>query len=241
MKRNSLLASLILLSASALAADSPKADVTAAAKKLSDQSSYSWKSSTENAAAAQGGGGRFRPGPTEGKTEKGSTFLSMVRGENTTEAYLKGGKGAVKLQDGWKSLTEASADDGGGGFNPGRFLALTLQNYRLPAAEAEELAGKSKDLKAADGVVSGDLTEEGAKSFLAFRGFGGNAPEISGAKGSVKFWVKDGALTKYQYTVQGNIKFGDNDREVNRTTTVEIKDIGSTTVTVPEAAAKKLT
>jgi len=85
------------------------------------------------------------------------------------------------------------------------------------------------------------LTEEGAKSLLTFGPpRGGNAPEISGAKGSVKFWVKDGALSKIQFNVQGKLSFNGNDRDVDRTTTVEIKDVGSTKVDVPEDAKKKL-
>jgi hypothetical protein len=96
-------------------------------------------------------------------------------------------------------------------------------------------------LKSADGVISGDLTEEGAKSLLTFGGRGGGGgPEISGAKGSVKFWVKDGVLTKMETKVQGRMSFNGNDRDIDRTTTTEFKDIGTTTVNVPEDAKKKL-
>jgi len=56
----------------------------------------------------------------------------------------------------------------------------------------------------------------------------------------VKFWVKDGVLSKYQYNVQGTMNIGGNDREINRTTTVEIKDVGTTKLTVPDEAKKKL-
>src|SRR5439155_13884138 len=91
-------------------------------------------------------------------------------------------------------------------------------------------------------AYSGDLTEDGAKSLLTFggRGGGGNAPEISGAKGAVKFWVKDGVLSKYEFKVQGKVSFNGNDRDIDRTTTVEIKDVGTTKVNVPEEAKKKL-
>ena len=76
---------------------------------------------------------------------------------------------------------------------------------------------------------------------LTFGGRGGsNAPEVSGAKGSAKFWVKDGMLSKFEFNVQGTVSFNGNDREVNRTTTIEIKDVGSTKVSVPEEAARKL-
>ena len=82
---------------------------------------------------------------------------------------------------------------------------------------------------------------EGAKSQLMFRGRGGgNGPEISGAKGSVKVWVKDGLIAKYEIMVKGTVSFNGNDRDIDRTTTVEIKDIGSTKVEVPEEAKKKL-
>src|SRR5207249_5303216 len=85
-------------------------------------------------------------------------------------------------------------------------LARMLRNFKVPAAQAEDLAGKVKDLKSADGVYSGDLTEEGAKSLLTFGPpRGGNAPEVSGAKGSVKFWVKEGELSKIKFTVQGKV------------------------------------
>ncbi len=74
-----------------------------------------------------------------------------------------------------------------------------------------------------------------------FGGRGGaNAPEISGARGSVKFWVKDGLLSKYEIKVQVEVCFNGNDRDVDRTTTVEIKDIGSTKVQVPADAKKRL-
>ena len=59
-------------------------------------------------------------------------------------------------------------------------------------------------------------------------------------QGTAKFWVKDGVLSKYQTKVKGTVSFNGNDRDVDRTTTVEIKDIGSTKVTVPDEAQKKL-
>jgi hypothetical protein len=167
----------------------------------------------------------------------------MTRGDNVIEAVVKGGKGAIKTPEGWQSLAEAAEGDGGGGQNPGRFLGRMLQNFKAPAAEAEELVAKAKDLKKDGDAYSGDLTEEGAKALLTFggRGGGGNAPEISGAKGSVKFWAKDGVLSKYEYKVQGTVSFNGNDRNVDRTTTVEIKNIGSTKVEVPDDARKKIT
>jgi len=134
----------------------------AAAKKLGEQKSYSWKTTVVVPEGSQ-----FRPGPTEGKTEKdGYTSLSMSFGDNTTEAVIKGEKGAAKMEGEWRSLADMAQDSG----QPGAFMARRLQNYRTPAMEAEEIAGKTKDLKKEGDAFSADLTEEGAKDLLRFRG-----------------------------------------------------------------------
>ena len=240
MKRNILLGTMSLLAGSLIAADpSPKDDVTSAAKKLADQSSYSWKTTVT---VPEGGGGRFRPGPSEGKTEKdGFTWFSMTMRDNTTEFVMKGDKAAVKTPDnGWQSKAEATAGSDEPG--PAMFLARMLENFKTPAAQAEDHTAKVKEFKKDGDMFSGDLTEDGAKELLTFgrRRGGGEGPSVSDAKGSAKFWVKDGVLSKYEINVQGKVTFGGNERDVNRTTTVEIKDVGTTKVSVPEEAAKKL-
>ena len=166
-------------------------------------------------------------------------MLKMTRGENTTEAVVKGKKGAIKTEDGWVSLETAAEGDGQ---NPTRFIARRLQTFKAPAEEAQELAGKVKELKKEDDAWSGELTEAGVKEIFARgpRRQGADAPNPSDAKGNVKFWTKDGVLTKYQYNVQGTMEFNNNEVKVNRTTTVEVKDVGKTKVEVPEEAKKKL-
>jgi hypothetical protein len=133
---------------------------------------------------------------------------------------------------------EATSGDPG----PATFIARRMQNFKGPVAQAEDLTGKVQELKKDGDTYAGDLTEEAAKSQLMFggRAGGGNGPEISGAKGSVKFWVKDGLLSKCEIKVKGSVSFNGNDRQVDRTTTIEIKDIGSTKIEVPAEAKKKL-
>ncbi len=233
MKQTIPFGTLALLAASLIAANAaPKDDVTSAAKKLADKDNYSWKQTSENAGAGFGGA------TSEGKIEKdGYLWLSMTMRDNTVEAVKKGDKGAVKTADGWQSLSEATSGDPG----PATFIARRMENYKAPAAQVEDLASKVKDLKQDGNTYSGDLTDEGAKSQLMFGGRpGGGGPEISGAKGSVKFWVAEGVLSKYQIKVQGKVSFNGNDRDVDRTTTVEIKDIGSTKIQIPDEAKKKL-
>jgi len=241
MKKNLLLIATLLLAGSLLPASAaPKDDVTAAAKKLADDGNYSWKTTIATPQGGQGQGGRNR-GPTDGKTSKdGISYIKMTTGENTTEAYLKGDKAVATNPDGgWQTLDEMANSEG-----RGRFMVGTLRNFKAPAVQATELAADAKDLKKDGDAYVSDLTEERAKALLSFRGGrgggGGEPPAVSNAKASVKFWVADGKLTKYEFKVTGKVSFNGNDRDVDRTTTVEIKDIGTTKIEVPEDVKKKL-
>jgi len=233
------------LAAALMAAGNPdaKADLKAAAKKLQDAGGYSW---TSSAKSEGGGGNRPQAGPTEGKVDKdGVVWIKTTRGDNSTEAFLKGEKSAIKSAEGWKAGSDYQAAPGGGQGqrrDPAVGMARRLRNFKAPAVQADELVDKVGELKdEGDGVFSGALTEEGAKALMTFGGRpGGNGPEISDAKASAKFWIKDGALLKYEVHTQGKISFNNNDREIDRTTTVEFKDAGSTTVEVPEDAKKLL-
>jgi hypothetical protein len=225
----------MLTAGSVVGADtSLKEDVTAAAKKLGEKPSYSWKTTVTVPEGAQ-----FRPGPTEGKTEKaGATHLTMSFGDNTTQVVMQGEKTAVTTPDGgWQSLAELDNAEG-----PARFWGMMIRNVKAPAAQAADLVADTKDLKKDGDLCGGELTEDGAKKLLTFRrrADSGDGPTVSDAKGSVKFWIKDGVLAKYEFKVSGKVTFNNNERDVDRTTTVEIKDVGTTKVVVPDEAKKKL-
>jgi hypothetical protein len=235
MKKNLLFSVTLALAGSLLAAEpGPKDDVLAAVTKLGDQPNYSWKSTI-----VVPEGSRFRPGPTEGKTEKnGFTELAMSFGDRNVQAFLKDNKGAVSNRDGgWQSLADLKNSEGAA-----RFLAGILENFKTPAMQAAELVASTKELKKEGDSYSGELSKEGAETLLTFRGrAGGNdGPTVSNATGSIKFWLKDGAVSKFETKASGKVSFGGNDRDVDRTTTVEIKDVGTTKVDVPEAAKNKL-
>lgn len=223
-----------------LNAAEPKEEVKAAAAKLSSAGGYSWTATTT---VPEGGQGRnFRAGPTNGKVDKdGLMHVTSTRGENTTEVVGKGEKFAVKTDNGWKTPEELEADSGGD--NRGRFRGMAARNTRPPAADVERLLAGVKSLTKEGDAYAGELTEQGAKDLASFGrrgGGGGQAPEISGAKGNVKFWVKDGVLSKYEYSVKGSMSFNGNDMNIDRTTTVEIKEVGKTTLSVPDDAKKKV-
>ena len=232
MKKSILFGTLALLAGPLIAADSsPKDDVIGAAQKLAATASYSWNQTVVVPESAQ-----FKPGPTDGKTEKGgATYVKMSFGDNTTEIVMQGDKAAVTDPDGdWQSITNLENDSEG----PGRFLVGMVRNFRAPAAQATNLVASVKELKKDGDVYAGDLTEDGAKELLTFRRGGGAT--VSNPKGSVKFWVKDGQLSKYEYAVQGKVDFNGNEVDVDRDTTVVIKDVGATKVVVPDGAKKVL-
>jgi hypothetical protein len=235
MKTIAWISGFALLAGPLIAADSTaKDELTKAAKALAEKPNYSWKTTVEVPEGTQ-----FRPGPTEGKTEKGGcTCVSITFGDNTTKAVIQGEKAAVTDRDGnWQSASELANAEG-----PGRFVGLMVRNLPKPADQAIELAGQTKELKKDGEVYSGELTEEGAKALMRFRrrGAGDGGPTVVSAKGSVKFWVKDGVLQKLEHKVDGSMDFNGNEVEIKRTTTTEIKDVGTTKVEVPEGAKAKL-
>ena len=236
MKR-CLLAPIALSALVVVALADAKEDVKAAAKKVTDAPAYTWTTTTEIE------GAQWTPATITGKALKGGpAVITSERDGQVTTAVVHGEKGAVKTDDGWKTAEELrNAGGGGGGGGRGGRGALVLRT-RPPADEAARIADKAKELKAADGVVSGDLTEEGAKE-LATQGrarAGGQAIEARNAKGSVKYWIKDGQLSKMQLKVAATMTVNGEDRDMARTTTYEIKDVGSTTVAVPDDAKKAL-
>jgi hypothetical protein len=238
--------SLLLGLASALSAAEPKETAKAALKALCDKPNYSWTLTIET------DGAQRQPNPIKGMTEKdGCTCICMESNNGMVEAVIKGDQRILKTDEGWKTAAElraAAQAGGGGGANRGAFLGRALLNTRTPTALVEELLGKIKELKAGDGgVLSADIPEEAAKDLLTFgRGRGAQAgqtppPAPRNAKGALKLWVKDGLLAKIETKVQGTVTGRDQqERDVVRTSTIEIKDVGTTKVKVSDEAKKKL-
>ncbi len=231
-----LLIGLIGLIAGTLSAadSSPQDKLTTATKQFGDKPNYSWTATTK-----EGDGSPGRVGPIEGKAEKGGlVYLSFSVGAVPVEVYMNGQKGAAKATEGWQTFDEIAQTSG-----TAAAIVRYLRVYQAPAAESAALSGKVKELKEGDGVLSGDLKEEAAKEWLergARRREGQEPPKIENPKGSVKFWLQNGALAKYEVNIQGKVTAGEREFDVNRTTTVEIKDAGSTKLEVPAEAKQKM-
>jgi hypothetical protein len=217
----------------------PKDELKAAVKKLADEGNYTWTRKIE---------GGFGFGANEGKTEKGGpTAFSFKMQDNSYEVVIKGDKAAAKGNAGWASADELAkeAEGGGNGFSPERMLSMMIKNFETPVAQAATLADKVSAVTKSDDVYTAELSPEAAKDLLTFRRRGANnanAPqvEVKDPKGTLKCWVKDGTLSKMELNLKGNVSFNGNERDVNRTTITEFKDVGSTKVTVPDEAKAKL-
>ena len=222
--------SCLVAATTPIAAADAKSEVTDAIKKLKTQPNYSWTMTPKT----EGSETASRQGPIEGKTEKGGvTWIKGSSGDNSFEALIKGSKYAVNYTGEWTAIDEE--DEGTAR------IARRLKPFKDILESAEELVSKSKEMtKSADGSYAGDLTADGAKEI--FGRLGRRAAESTDASGSAKYWVSDGVLKKFESTVKGKFTVGEEKKEVNvsRTVTVEIKDVGTTKLSVPEEATKKL-
>ena len=175
-------------------------DVKAAAKKLGEADNYTWLQTTKVPADAQ-----FQPQPVNGKADKdGTVDYKTSFFNNEMHAVIKGEKAAMLGQEGnWQSLDELSNNEG-----PGRFMASLIRGIEAPSVQVAEIAATVEGWKSEDGALSGELTKEGAIGLMRWGGRNNsNGPEIFGAVGDAKFWIKDGALVKYQYHVEGLMEF----------------------------------
>ena len=227
-----MLAVVLLTSVWSIRADT-QTEIKQAIKKLEGRPNYSWiatPKSDEGTTPAQ------RQGPIEGKTErKGFTYFRFVLGEDTVEAAFKGAKSAIRSEGVWESESEMIGQRA--------WIARRLKAFKPLADEAEELLEKTRALKKEGAnLYSGDLDPEAVKEMLLLRSReGGQNRETAGAKGSVRFWIQNGVLAKYEFNLRGRLVSPTQQTfDINRTTTVEIKDVGSTRVEIPDQAKKKL-
>jgi hypothetical protein len=233
MHRIAAFSAVVAFSGSLLAAESNhKDEVLEASRKLAE-TSYTWRTTMDFPEGA-----RFRPGPTEGKTEKGGpALMTMPLGDSIVQAAIAGDKAAMQTDEGWQTSSEMDTAPGSG-----RARAIMLRNTKLPADQAAELVAAAKSIQKDREVYSAELTQEGARTLMSyeFRARLGGVPTIHNPAGAVKFWISNGVLTKYAFDLKGSMTIKKDDLRLDRTTTVEITEVGATKVELPAGAKKKL-
>ncbi len=211
-------------------------ELAKATKKASEMESYSFKTDTK----IDGKGGKgLAPAAVEGRFQKDQPASFKLQG---TEAFRKTGVLVVKEGEAWKRLDRKKGEKP----QKGQVSLLVLGSVKLPH---EELADFEKNFekseKAVEGettVYTGPLTADAART-LASSGdkAAGKGRASLAYTGSARVWVnKDGAIAKYELTLKGKGTVKDKEVEVGITRTVELTEIGTTKVEVPEGAKKAL-
>jgi hypothetical protein len=208
------------------------AQVTEAIAKLKAVANYSWTCTLK---AVDSG---FDIGPVKGQAgQDGFARMSQDINGNSIEIVLKADNVAFKGQDGWQIISNSADREAS--------LAADLARNGAAAREAEITLGYVNELKALDGGAwEGDLTTNGAADLMSFGPRGHSAengfPPPKNAKGSVKFWVKDGLLVKYETHLHGTFAFVDIENEMDESRSVEIQDVGTTKMDIPAEVRTKL-
>jgi hypothetical protein len=231
--KNRFLAALTLLTSTALLCAEPTAtdQANSALAKLKDAPNYSWTMEVKIP------GLPFEPGVLKGLAEKdGYAQISQELGDWTLDAVFKGPKVAMKVDNHWQA---PDPSDG-----RAMMMAGLIARYGTPVHEMEVLMKSAGNLKGGDdGMLSGDLTEQGAKDALTFHSPGdAQRPPPKNARGTLKIWIKDGALTKFESHVEGMVQFNDDGDPQNfsMTRTLQFKDVGTTKADFPAEAKQKI-
>jgi hypothetical protein len=235
MNKALIIASIALLARALSAAESsPQAQIASATKQLAEKPNYSWTTTMK-----EGDGSPSRIPSIDGKVNKdGLTYLSFEIGGIPIEVYMNGQKGAAKALEGWQTFDEVAQSS-----STAAAVVRFLRSYKAPAAEAAALGGTLKNVKETEGAISGELPEDATKERLLFgarRREGQEPPKIENPKGSVKLWLTNGIPAKFETHIQGKVTAGEREMDVDRITTVEFKDAGTTKLELPAEAKEKL-
>jgi len=129
----------------------------------------------------------------------------------------------------------------GAGQSPPAYSNLQLTLSR-PAEEIGVIVGSHTELKVDGDVFTGTLSETGAKLLLVHPGQNELTPLQ--ARGTFRLWIREGALVKYELILDGTlaVETPNARREVvvHQKSATTLKDVGTTTFTVPNEAREKL-
>ena len=217
----------LMVATACLLAAVPDEDLDKAAAKASEMGNYTCTVKIEGGRGA-GGSVTLKVQPDSAQYLKGAEV----------EGYRKGEKLVTKEGDAWK-VAEKPQKPAEGGKPDKKAVALAmLAKMKAPHEALKGIGEKIKDVKRADSdggrCYSGDLTAEAARDF----GSGGMAKgDKAEFTGTAKIWTNgDGVITKYEIATTMKAK----EKDITKTVTVEISDVGSTKYEVPEDAKKAL-
>jgi hypothetical protein len=238
--KSALLLAALLWAAGAGAAE-PADVLKTAVEKLARGSNYTWTTTFTFPDAP------IHPGPLNGQIDAtGYVLLSQNVGRGDFVAVVKNGLGVLKLPVGWLGAKEIIEGNPQGAIGPAMLMSRVLFNVRKPDVEVAELLKVGAAFTQDDKGVITEQLDESAAATLIRNGVTGRpnpqAPPLKQARGNVKYWVNDGLIEKYEINLQGQLlpSAHQNAVDFKPTTTVEITNVGTTKVQVPDAAREKL-
>lgn len=247
MMKTQILACMVLVAAPLASRASTTDDIRAAVDKLSEAPNYSWSTTSE------GGNRRFAGGTTTGVAENGGyAVITHETPRGTLRTVERDGKRAVETPEGWLMPDAMRQGARGPGRNeeppggPGREsrrpggMRPFMGAGALPAEELQRVVDAVQDWEPSGDAFKGTLPAD----FFA-RGMpgrrGGQPNAAPAGTGTATIWIQDGIVTKYQLHMEMSFT-GRNgeERNIDRTTTTELTEVGTTTVDVPAEAREKL-
>lgn len=150
---------------------------------------------------------------------------------------VKGGSGSVLRG----SIMGPPASKGKAPEGPQAYSNLQL-GISHPHEDLGVIVSSHQNFKVEGEVASGTLTELGAQLLLVRDGQDQITPVR--AAGTFKIWLRGGAVIKYQVQLEGILSVsgpaGRREISVQQTTNTLLKNVGTTTVEVPDEARRKL-
>ena len=228
------LSMIVCLGGTALAADPPPASdppqvVKDAIQKLADSANFTWRAITRETSQSVT---VIQDGQTQ---QDGSTLIRLNSGGSNIQIALKGGSSVLNVGGAWMTADEATDQ---------RQAARFMSTVTSPALVAGRIASRLDNLRAdgsefvaqlSGGEVNNVISPLYSLDAIRIRGV-----SETGAKATIKFWITAGVLTKYQVHATGTMTRGGDATPVDLTVTVDFRDIGTTKVSLPEQARKKL-
>ncbi|MEY2881384.1 MAG: hypothetical protein RLZZ15_3764 [Verrucomicrobiota bacterium] len=248
----------------------PAESAIVAAMKLPDAPNYSWVTAVDDDARSYEITGKTDRAtdyslvtmPMVGAV-RGRTARSGAAVDNQATVLFKGDERfVVETNDGWFTTDElrpagarGGSPGGPGGGRRGRrggfpggdgrpvpAYSNLQKNLSRPHDEIAIIVAGYVELKVEDGIVAGTLNDTSARLLLVHPGQDEITPLA--AAGAFRLWIKDGALVKYETTLEGKLSVetasGRREVVVRQKSTTTVTGAGTTTFEVPAAARKKL-
>lgn len=207
-------------------------ELAEAAKKTAASESYTFKTELK------AGKGKNQPGAIEGRFQKDQP-LALKAG--AAEGFKKAGAIVYKDGEEWKRLEKAAKGEKKQQPTAAAFASIKLpheeiENFEKNFEKVEKAAEKDKDCT----LWTGTLTPTAAHTLVS-TGSKAEGKTTATYTGTAKVWVNaQGAVVRYEIVshMKGENKKGPVESDITKT--VEISEVGSTKVEVPEAAKKLL-